>query len=86
MLEKLMLALILLTLGGIAGAMAGVRVAAQTQPRAPIVIDPKVIAGPDVGFIPTGFNGRTPTGRLVVRVNGQWVEVQLGGGVTMPVK
>ena len=56
----------------------------QPQPRAPIAIAPNVIAGPDVGFIPTGFSGNTPMGRLVVRVNGKWVDVLLGGGKVVP--
>ena len=84
MLKKLTIAVILLAVGLVAGLM--VSVAAQVQPRSPVVIEPNVIAGADVGFIPTGFNGKTPTGRLVVRINGKWVDVQLSGGQSVLLK
>jgi hypothetical protein len=47
---------------------------AQTQPAT-------VISGSDLGFRVEGRNGTTPTGRLVVRMNGQWVDVESSAGV-----
>lgn len=35
-----------------------------------------IIAGNDLGFRVESHKGATPVGRLVVRVNGQWVEAQ----------
>ena len=37
---------------------------------------PVVIAGNDLGFRVESHNGNTPVGRLVVRVNGRWVDAQ----------
>jgi hypothetical protein len=38
------------------------------------VPDPRIVTGGDIGFRIEGWQGRTPTGTLVIRVNGQWVE------------
>jgi hypothetical protein len=43
---------------------------AQALPGA----DMKVLTGDDIGFRVDGARGKTPTGTLVVRWNGQWVE------------
>ena len=37
-------------------------------------VTPTVVSGPDVGFRIEGMRGGTPVGRLVVRMNGRWVE------------
>src|SRR5437870_9191430 len=42
---------------------------------------PTVVSGNDLGFRIEGTQGATPVGRLVVRRNGQWVEVTFGSGV-----
>ena len=56
---------------------AGVWVRAQAvRPQAPTVI-----SGPDFGFRVDGHNGNAPIGVLVVRINGQWVEVESSVGV-----
>jgi hypothetical protein len=41
--------------------------------------EPEVIS--DVGFQVDRYKGNTPVGSLVVRRNGQWVEVEFGGRV-----
>jgi hypothetical protein len=51
------------------GAMAQSR---GVTPLAP----PMVVSGTDLGFRVEGRNGATPVGRLVIRVNGQWVDVE----------
>ena len=57
--------------------MAGVWVRAQAvRPQTPTVI-----SGSDLGFRVDGHSGSTPIGVLVVRINGQWVEVESGVGV-----
>ena len=43
------------------------------------VPEPKVMSGADVGFRVEGFRGDTPSGTIVIRVNGAWVEAEIGG-------
>jgi len=52
----------------------GVIVSAQARPRS----TDEVIPGADIGFRPDRWNGDTPVGTLVVRINGQWVEASFG--------
>jgi len=40
--------------------------------------EPRVMTGGDVGFRVEGTYGEMPTGTLVIRVNGQWVEAMVG--------
>ena len=35
---------------------------------------PTIISGPDIGFQVEATSGGVPSGRLVVKVNGKWVE------------
>ena len=39
------------------------------------VVQPVVLAGPDVGFRVVRMNGQIPVGQIVVRINGAWVAV-----------
>lgn len=41
---------------------------------------PKVYAGADIGFRVDGMRGEVPVVVPVVKVNGEWVEVEFGGG------
>jgi hypothetical protein len=41
--------------------------------------EPKVLFGDDAGFRVEGMRGEVPTGVIVIKVNGNWVEVQVGG-------
>jgi hypothetical protein len=61
---------------GIFSALAIIAVASfvMAQP-APTV--PTVVFGNDVGFRIEGQRGQTPVGKLVVRIDGQWVEAAL---------
>lgn len=50
-------------------------------------VAPTILAGENVGFRVEGLRGgATPVGRIVVKVNGQWVEAELAtvNGVTSP--
>jgi hypothetical protein len=57
--------------------VVGVLVSAQSQapreadPAAPVM----VISGADLGFRPDGWKGKARTGKFVVKVNGEWVDV-----------
>ena len=42
-------------------------------------VTPTVVSGPDLGFRVVGNRGGTPVGTLVIKMNGQWVEVEIGG-------
>jgi len=49
------------------------------EPRpAPSQVPPqkRVFSGPDLGFRVDARKGNTPIGRFVVRVDGQWVEIE----------
>ena len=48
-------------------------------------VTPTVIAGENVGFRVEGLRGGvTPVGRIVVKINGQWVEAELASVTTAP--
>ena len=53
----------------------------EPQPGAPQGQAPTVISGDDLGFRVETDRGGVPTGRLVVRVNGQWVEPRFSPGL-----
>ena len=42
--------------------------------------EPRVLSGPDVGFRVEGFRGEVPSGTIVIRVNGQWIEADIHPG------
>jgi hypothetical protein len=53
---------------------------AQTRPAAP-----RIVSGTDIGFRIEGTDVRTgnPTGTLVVRIDGEWVEITPAGGLRL---
>jgi hypothetical protein len=53
---------------------------AQTRPT-----EPRIVSGSDVGIRIEGTDSRTgnPTGTLVVRLNGDWVEIAPRGGLRL---
>lgn len=64
------------------GAMLGMLgsatwLSAQSGTRA---ATPRVYAGVDAGFRVESMRGETPVVVPVVKINGEWVEVDLGGG------
>ncbi len=40
--------------------------------------EPRIISGPDVGFRIEGTQKGAPVGRLVIRVDGKWIEARFG--------
>ena len=48
--------------------------------------EPVVMSGSEIGFRVEGWNGHEPVGRVVIRVNGEWVAPQFGGGLVRPVR
>lgn len=47
----------------------------------PVPVDPVVLSGNDLGFRMTARKRGTPVGQLVVRVDGEWKEVEFSYGV-----
>ena len=58
-------------------------VRAQAYPIEPLP-EPRIISGPDLGFRVEGMQRGVPVGRLVIRVDGRWVEARLGSINTDP--
>jgi hypothetical protein len=46
-------------------------------PPAPVQTPPQIISGADFGFRVDAWDGDTPIGKVVVRHEGQWVEVRI---------
>ena len=63
---------------------SGTWVLAQSVQPKPVF--PTVISGDDIGFRMEGRKGSTPTGKLVVRINGQWVEPEFSAGLKLITK
>lgn len=70
-----LIALVLATLA-VASAAAYSQVAV-----APTPVTPVVLSGADIGFRMTGHKRGTPVGQLVVRVDGEWREVEFSYAV-----
>ena len=73
-----------IVVSGVFLVLIGAWASAQVRQVTP-VDPPVVVSGNDIGFRIEGRQGGTQVGRLVVRVDGKWVEAQLGGGVPMKV-
>jgi hypothetical protein len=57
--------------------VAAVTIAMAQAPEAIPTTAPIVVSGDDVGFRIEGQRGQTPVGKIVVRIEGQWVEAEL---------
>jgi hypothetical protein len=66
-----------------AGALAGSAAAYSQALVQPAPVEPVVLSGSDIGFRITARKGTTPVGQLVVRVDGQWREVEYSLGVKL---
>ena len=71
------LAVIVLVAAAIAHAQIGALPSPVTPPGFPV--QHPVISGEDLGFRIESMDGNKPVGRLVIRRDGQWVPVELGG-------
>jgi len=69
-------------IGVIAIALLGAGAWASAQIFSPERADqPVTLSGNDIGFRIESRRGDTIVGRLVVRVDGKWVDAEFGGGV-----
>jgi hypothetical protein len=74
---------------GVVWLISLVAVGTVVSAQAPLwrpVPTPKVLFGDDVGFRVEGVRGEVPTGVIVIKVNGEWVEVQVGGPKPGPIR
>ena len=55
-------------------SLAAVAVFAQSPRALDPLEQPTIISGADLGFRVEGHSGRVPVGRLVIRIDGRWVE------------
>jgi hypothetical protein len=77
-------ALILLVMGGI-WASAQVTRPFGTRTVDPLsLVAPTVITGSDLGFRIESTKDNIPVGKIVVRIDGHWVEAQVGTSGIMP--
>ena len=56
-------------------------VASSQVSVAPTPVTPVVLSGTDIGFRMTARKRGTPVGQLVVRIDGEWREVEFSYGV-----
>ncbi len=49
-------------------------------------VTPKVLSGGDIGFRVESVRGETPVGRLVVKVNEKWVDIEFSSGMSILTK
>lgn len=71
--RSLVALVVLWALSIVAAATISMAQAPETVPS----IAPIVVSGDDVGFRIEGHRGQTPVGKIVVRIDGQWVEAAL---------
>ena len=57
--------------------VAAVVASAQARAYRPLP-EPRFFTGADVGFRVEGMHGDTPTGPVVIRINDNWVEANVG--------
>lgn len=62
---------------GVLWLISLVAVSAQAPLWQPLP-EPRVFFGEDVGFRVEALRGEVPTGVIVIKVNGKWVEAQVG--------
>jgi hypothetical protein len=70
----------------VVAALAGSAVAYSQVSVRPVPVEPVVLSGSEVGFRMTARKGDTPVGQLVVRVDGQWREVEYSLAVKLLTK
>ena len=76
----LVVALILLVMGGIWASAQQVGQMPGMWGSGLDLVAPTVIAGSDLGFRVESIKDNIPVGTIVVRIDGRWVNAQVGGG------
>lgn len=54
---------------------------AWAQSRSVVPVTPTVLSGGNVGFRVEGYSGEVAIGKLVIQVNGNWIETDFSGGI-----
>jgi hypothetical protein len=65
----------------------GIWASAQVRSTPDIMglVAPTVMTGSDLGFRVESTKGDIAVGKLVVRINGRWIDAQVGSGGVLPV-
>ena len=70
----------LVSAAAVAGAAGAVVAHGQTAIQ-PVPVPPTIMSGADIGFRMTARKGATPVGQLIVKVDGEWREVEFSYGM-----
>jgi len=65
------------------GVLLGAGAWGYAQAVLPDPVTPVVIAGNDIGFRMEARKGEKAVGRLVVRIDGKWIETEFRSGVVL---
>ena len=52
---------------------------ASAQSRSVVPVTPTVLSGGNIGFRVEGYSGEVAVGKLVIQVNGKWIETDFSG-------
>jgi len=64
---------------GYAQGQRGAPPGLPARPDVPLVA-PTILSGVEIGFRVESWRGETPVGRLIVKIDGKWVEVEFTTG------
>ena len=79
----IVIALVVLLLG--AGLWASAQVRGGRPGQDPLeLVAPAVISGNDLGFRVESTKGEIAVGKFVVRINGRWIDAQVGSAGVVP--
>ena len=53
---------------------------APMRPDALLLTAPTILSGSEIGFRVESWRGDTPVGKLIVKVDGKWIEVEFTSG------
>ena len=71
-------AILVLVIAAVLASAQVTRPPSETGLKAMDLVAPMVISGSDLGFRIESKEGNVPVGKLVVRINGVWVDAQVG--------
>lgn len=67
-------------------AIGGMSAVGYSQAMRSTPVEPRVFSADDLGFRMTARKGETPVGQLVVRIDGEWKEVEFAYAMKLVTK